>query len=147
MASAMFIAGPAAATSTMSRRGLRSAPKIDRHRLGVAEQEWRVQQQQHAGNRMVPNGSMCLTGLKLTRPSRQARVVAEKMRDEAVRGFMERDGDDHRDDPDRREINRVCGHRSNPVFACRSAWGIRSGNVGSVNAATGTRCYKLRPPS
>jgi hypothetical protein len=67
------MAGPAAATSTMSRRGVAQGAKIDWYRLGVAEQEWRAQQQQHSpGNKMVPNGSMCLSGLKLTRPSRHA---------------------------------------------------------------------------
>ena len=43
-------------------------------------------------------------------------VVAEKMRDEAMRGFMKGDGDDYRDDPDRHQINRISGHCFNPVL-------------------------------
>jgi len=29
-------------------------------------------------------------------------VIAKKVRDKSMRRFMKRDGDDHRDDPDRR---------------------------------------------
>jgi hypothetical protein len=47
-------------------------------------------------------------------PKPPCRVVAEKMRDEAVRGFMKGDGDNHRNDPDRRQINHTGSHCSIP---------------------------------
>ena len=49
-ASAILIAGPAAATSTMSRRGrAASARKFDRYRLDVTEQKRRPKQQRERG--------------------------------------------------------------------------------------------------
>jgi hypothetical protein len=42
--------GPAAATQTMSRRGMRSLLKINRNRLGVAKKERRTQQEKQRGH-------------------------------------------------------------------------------------------------
>src|SRR5262249_24318798 len=39
-----------------------------------------------------------------------SRVVAQQMRDEAVRCLMKGDSDDHRDDPDGRKVDRLGAH-------------------------------------
>ena len=47
-------------------------PEVDRDRLRVAEQKGRMQKKQQPWEQDRPDGSMCFSGLKVTRPSRQA---------------------------------------------------------------------------
>ena len=70
---AMLIPGPAAATSTMSRRGRRSRRKSTG--TGLAKPNIirpPDASSSIAGRITVPNGSMWRSGLKVTRPSRWA---------------------------------------------------------------------------
>jgi hypothetical protein len=67
------MARPAAATNTEISLWIAQRAEIDRRRLGVAEQEGRVREHQQRWRQdRVPNGSMCLRGLKLTRPGSRA---------------------------------------------------------------------------
>ena len=47
-------------------------PEVDRDRLRIAKQERRAQESSNAGSKIVPVRSMCLSGLNVTRPSREA---------------------------------------------------------------------------
>ena len=65
--------GPAAATQIESRRGLRSARKLTGTGLAYPKRKApEVAKYSISGIRIVPIGSMCLNGLKLTRPRRHA---------------------------------------------------------------------------
>ena len=65
-----FAAGPAAATSTMSRRTLRSRPKTTGTGLAQPKRNEAPLISSKAGRITVPRGSMCFSGLKVTRPWR-----------------------------------------------------------------------------
>ena len=67
MASARFIPGPAAATKAESSFGLRSARKFTGTGLAYPNRNGECVIINSAGRRIVPNGSMCFSGL-LTRP-------------------------------------------------------------------------------
>src|SRR6478672_3955212 len=69
---AIFIAGPAAATHAMSRRGLRSARKSTGTGLAYPKRKGDRVINSKAGNKIVPIRSMCLNGLSVTRPNCQA---------------------------------------------------------------------------
>ena len=69
IAKPIFIAGPAAATSTIPIRGLRSARKLIGTGLAYPNKNGDRARSKSPGRRIVPNGSMCRNGLRLTRPS------------------------------------------------------------------------------
>ena len=68
MASARFMAGPAAATSAMSRRGW----CMRRGSIGTGLAQPRKNppgiSRQSSGRMTVPNGSMCASGFMVSRP-------------------------------------------------------------------------------
>ncbi|TQV79302.1 hypothetical protein FKG95_16780 [Denitrobaculum tricleocarpae] len=66
----MFAAGPAAATSTMSRLGLWSRPNFTGTGLAQPKRNPAPLSSNMAGRITVPKGSTCRIGLKLTRPKR-----------------------------------------------------------------------------
>ena len=72
IASAKLVAGPAAATNTISRRGLRSRAKFTGTGLAHPNMKGARTSNSNAGSMMVPNPSMCFRGLKVTRPIRNA---------------------------------------------------------------------------
>ena len=73
-----FETGPAAATQIMSRLGWRSAPKLTG--TGLAQPNIIPDSSSMiAGTTMVPIGSMCLRGLRKTRPATKA-VVSPNIR-------------------------------------------------------------------
>ena len=61
-----------------------------------------------------------LDRIKADTPEPARRLVAEKIRDEAVRRFVESDRDDCRDDPDCREVDRIrAAHLIDPAIISR----------------------------
>src|SRR5262249_49344247 len=72
MASAMFMAGPATATQTMPLRGFRSARKLTGTGLAYPNRNGEPSSSRTPGSKIVPVGSMCFKGLRLTRPSLHA---------------------------------------------------------------------------
>src|SRR5262249_6261543 len=68
----MFVNGPARATSTMSRRGFLSALKLTGTGLAYPNRNGVRRSNKIAGIRIVPTGSMCLSGFMVTRPKRYA---------------------------------------------------------------------------
>ena len=69
VASAIFIAGPPAATQAMSRRELRKAANFTGTGLAYPKTNGDRASKRNPGSRIVPTGSMCLKGLRLTRPN------------------------------------------------------------------------------
>jgi hypothetical protein len=87
MASAMFIAGPAAATQTMSRRGLRKAANFTGTGLAYPKTNG-----DRASRRSPPNRIDVLEGVEADPPQSGCCVIAEKPRDERVRCLVQGDG-------------------------------------------------------
>ncbi len=87
-----MVIGPANATSTMPNRNGPSRPKLTGTGFAYPEQKTRDISRIISGRSTVPNGSICLSGLKLIRPARNAVSVAEPQRDEAVRGLVKGHG-------------------------------------------------------
>ena len=84
--------------------GMVEAAEVDRHRLGVAEQEGRVDQQQQAGQDQGPERIDVLDRVEGD-PAHQARgIVAAALGHPAMRGLMQRDRDHDRQQPDRERL-------------------------------------------
>ncbi len=64
--------GPANATQIMSRLGLRKLPKRTGTGLAAPRMMGLPTRTRNKGSKMVPKGSMCLSGLSVTRPNIQA---------------------------------------------------------------------------
>ena len=67
------------------------------------------------GSISVPNGVDMLERIEADPAELPGGIVAEPMRDKAVRGLMEGDGDDERQYPDREAVERDVHSRSAPV--------------------------------
>jgi hypothetical protein len=81
--------------------------KIDRHRLGITEQERHAQQQQEARQQDRSKWVDVLEGIEADASKPPCRFVAKEMGDEAMCRFMKRNRDDYRDNSDRRQIDPV----------------------------------------
>ena len=88
--------------------------EIDRHRPRVAEQHRRAQQQQHAGQQDRAKRIDVPDRIQTDTPKAPGGIVAQAVRDKAVRGFVKGDGDDHRDRPGRYEIDCFTAHDFDP---------------------------------
>ena len=69
---------------------------------------------QEAGQQDRPKRINVFERIKTNATEPPSRVVTKKMRRETVRCFVKRDGCNDRDDPDRRQINDISGHRLIP---------------------------------
>jgi hypothetical protein len=78
--------------------------EVHRHRLGVAEQERRVGQQQHARQNQGAERIDVLERVEGDPAALPGGVVAERVRDKTMRRLVEGDGDDQRHDPDREVV-------------------------------------------
>ena len=67
-----LLPGPAAATQIMSRRGLRRRPKSIGTGFAYPNRNGARMSSSNAGRTMVPKGSMCRAGLKVSLPARRA---------------------------------------------------------------------------
>jgi hypothetical protein len=103
----MLMLGPAAATSTISRRGWRKAPKFDRHRLGIAEQKRCSHEQKHGRHYDGAEQIDVLQRIQAHPPKPPSRVITQLVRHEAVRAFVQRDGNQNRENPGRCDIDLV----------------------------------------
>ena len=92
--------------------------KIDGHWFGITEQEWRMQQQQNARQQDRAEWIDVLQRIEADASKPPCGVVAKKMRDEAMRRFMKGDSEDHRDGPDRCQIDGVIGAHSSVPRSC-----------------------------
>ena len=147
---AMLMPGPAAATSTMSRRGRRSRAEIDRHRLGEAEHHPAARgQQQHRRQDHRAERIDVAQRIEGDAAEPLGGVVAEPPGDEAVRRLVEGDGEQHRQDPGgdlveqcrpsfRRSPSRRAGRRAAAPRAARSN--------GSAGRAHRPRAGEPAPP-
>ena len=93
----MLMAGPASHVEP----GMVQVPEVDRDRLGVAEQERRMRQQQHARQDHRPERVDMLDRIEAHPAKLPGGIVAELIRHEGMRGLVERDGDQEGEDPDR----------------------------------------------
>ena len=82
-------------------------PEIDRHRLGVAEQEGRAREQQQRGQDDGAERVDMAERVEADAPLPRRRFVAEEAGDVSVRGLVEGDGDQNRQQPDRNEVRQV----------------------------------------
>jgi hypothetical protein len=78
--------------------------KIHRHWLGVSEQKWRSQNQQECWQQDRPKWVDVLQWIESNPPETVGGVVAQAMSNEAVRRFVQSDGEDDREDPGRRRV-------------------------------------------
>ena len=85
-------------------------PKIDGHRFRIAKQERRVHQQQDAGQEYGAHRINMLQRIEADPPEPPCRVIPQKVSGEAVGGLMKRDGDEDRNDPDRRQVDCLSSH-------------------------------------
>jgi hypothetical protein len=76
-------------------------PVIHRHRLSIAKQEGRVQQQQQSGQQQCAKWIDVLERVETHATEAPGSLVTAQKRDQPVRGLMEGDGDDDRDHPGR----------------------------------------------
>ncbi len=87
-------------------------PEIDRHRLGVAEQEGRVREHQQRRQQDRAERVDVFERIEADAPAQPCRVVAEEPRDIAMGSLVKGDGDHQRDDPSRKLIERKAEPRS-----------------------------------
>ena len=81
----------------MSRFGLRRLPKRTGTGLAYANRKApEVAKYSSSGIRMVPMGSMCLSGLRVTRPSTKAVLSPKVPGHVAMRGLVDGDGEQYR---------------------------------------------------
>jgi len=78
---------PDHATARISERS-----KIDRHRLGITEQERRAQQHEEAGQQDRPDRIDVLQGIEADASQPPRRLIAKEMRYEAMRRLMKSNG-------------------------------------------------------
>jgi len=85
----------AAATQIMSRRGFRTRLEIDRNRLGVTEQERRLQKNRSSrpGRQYGAERIDVLERIEADTAQAPGRIVAEQARHKAMGRFMEGDRD------------------------------------------------------
>ena len=95
----MLVAGPASATHDHIEARMVEVAEIHRHRLGVAEQERRVREQQHGGQDHGAERVDMLQRVEADAPKLPGGVVTEPVCDKAVRGLMEGDGDQEGEHP------------------------------------------------
>ena len=104
IAIAKLAAGPAPATQNMSRFGLRRLPKFTG--TGFAHPKMNAglpnlaQQQQHPRNQDRPDRVDVLYRVRCDSAQHPGRLVTEQLGDVAVRGFVQRDREDHRHRPE-----------------------------------------------
>jgi hypothetical protein len=70
----------------------------------------RVQQQQYAWQQHCTKWVDMLEWVEAHAPEPPGRIVAKEVRDEAMRGLVKSDRDNHRKGPNRDEVDGVTGH-------------------------------------
>ena len=76
-------------------------PEIDGNRLGIAEHERRMRQQQHAGKDHRAEWIDMLQRVETDAAELPGGVVAKPVRHKGVGGLVKGDGDEEREHPDR----------------------------------------------
>ena len=78
--------------------------KIDRHRLGVAKQEWRSRQQQKAGQKDRAKRVYMPERIETDASQPGRRLVTKEARNISVGSFVKSDGDQNRQQPYRNGV-------------------------------------------
>jgi hypothetical protein len=111
----------------MSAAGIVERMKIDRHGLRVSEQRRRAEQEQNCGQQ---DGAKRVDVLQLVEGhAAQAirRIIAQAMGNEAVRRFVQGDGEEDRENPRRRRVqDHVELHGDLRGYARSRAWRFKS---------------------
>src|SRR5262245_15365504 len=87
--------------------GIMKGTKIDRDWLGISKQEWRSCEQQESRQKNRSKWINMPEGIETDTAKSVCRIVTKEASNISVRRFMESNGDENREQPDRYEINQV----------------------------------------
>lgn len=120
--------------------------EVDRHRLGVAEQERRAQEEQQPRQHDRAEGVDVAQGVEAHPPHPPRRIVPELRRRPAVRRLVQGDRSEHRQHPDGGGIEQrrhVTGHVHVPTSISRSSSTGSISLLAEMEGLSGTTCLRL----